>query len=155
MLVVDYDLPAFSAIPLRPTLVYNCAFMPSVCNNVKDWLGYLPTTARPVKMHLDANKPRATLRRREVCPGGWVHVPKADGSLRCPQLGQPKWTGYNTDGVRFGPFEPRIHVNGVSRNRLAKRWQRVRFNADGTYTTTVHWQDLGAIMSCDEFPAAT
>lgn len=101
---------------LRPVLVYNCAYMPSICNNIKKYLGSLPTT--PVTFHADFDlrapkfrpaKSRKDTRREAVCPSNWITTnKKANGDWRCPESDQPKWTGYTnweSGGVKKGPFD--------------------------------------------------
>ncbi|KAJ3493595.1 hypothetical protein NLG97_g4636 [Lecanicillium saksenae] len=158
--VVDFNLKKYSAKPLRPTLVYNCAFMPSICRNVKQFLGSLPTAGSEVTFHADRSGSRKQARRMQACPKGWANT-RIAGVPRCPHADQPDWTGYFTDNAtKNGPFRAKIHPTisdkGIeSANRLARSWQRIRFNQDGSYEKSIEWFDYGAIMSCDEFPAAT
>ncbi|KAL2020526.1 hypothetical protein VTK56DRAFT_8326 [Thermocarpiscus australiensis] len=83
--VRDYDSS-------MPTIVYNCAYMPAICKNVKNYLGSLPVVGQERVFHfnrdMEAKPKRKDTRRHGVCPGDWVH------NGRCPEQDQPAWTGY-------------------------------------------------------------
>lgn len=161
IIVVDFNLQRWSPKPLRPTMVYNCAFMPTICKNIKQFAGSLPIAGSEWTFHFDPVKARANTRRGHACPKGWVHKLKPDNTPRCPEPDQPDWVGYeHGNTAKHGPYRPKIHPGRDKQlkdtfNRLAKSWQRIRFNKDGTYEKSIEWHDYGAVMSCDEFPAAT
>lgn len=157
--VIDYNLPEWSSIPLRPTLVYNCAYMESICKNVVKYLGYLPTRANPTIMHFDPDSNRKKARRGAACPDkkpGWANILKDDGTPRCPEPDQPKWIAYVMD-AKQGPFDAEIHPvpETQSYNRLSSSWEKIDVDEKGKITETTVWDDYDTIMSCDEFPAAT
>ncbi|KAK3896685.1 hypothetical protein C8A05DRAFT_20393 [Staphylotrichum tortipilum] len=90
---------------LMPTMVYNCAYMPSICKNIKKYLGSLPVAGQEHTFHYDrapqhanSRKKRKDTRRDAVCPDNWIKG-------RCPELYQPDWTGYINDGTKFGPYK--------------------------------------------------
>lgn len=92
---------------LRPKLVYNCAYVPSLCKNVQQYLGVGVTTTT---LHYDRLRPadsrddsRDQARRDTVCDGGWIDRRRTDGlagpgSGRCPEADQPYWI-YNKAGT--------------------------------------------------------
>lgn len=141
---------------MRPTLVYNCAMIPSICKNAAQWLGYLPTNVGQVVMHFDPDSGRRAARNSAACPTGWASGQRADGTPQCPENDQPKWSGYDSAGIKYGPFVAKIHPQGASSNRLTNRWQVITYNSqEKRFERTAHYDDYGAIMTCDEFPAAT
>ncbi len=92
---------------LMPTMVYNCAFMPSICNNIENWLGYLPVSGKESVFHMDyqkdgtpASKKRLNVRRNTVCRSTWIQ------NGRCPEDDQPEWSGYESQSPyrRIGPI---------------------------------------------------
>ncbi len=94
-----------------PTMVYNCAYMPAICKNIKKYLGSMPVAGQEHTFHYDResgtanNKKRSKARRDAVCPDDWI---KESG--KCPESDQPDWTGYLTTapGTKYGPYAPLI-----------------------------------------------
>ncbi|KAL2018130.1 hypothetical protein VTK56DRAFT_1260 [Thermocarpiscus australiensis] len=126
---------------LMPIIVYNCAYMPAICKNIKKHLGSLPV---------------ADARREAVCPNSWIRDPG-----RCPESDQPDWTGYlSKASTKFGQYKALLQqttdANGntiTSHNRLAEK-TIVLDNVNGQPVQRTKWTALGAIMTCDEFSAA-
>ena len=99
---------------LMPTMVYNCAYMPSICKNIKNYLGSLPVAGQEHTFHYDrdpqhanSRKKRKDTRRDAVCPDNWIRD-------RCPESDQPDWTGYINDGTKFGPYKALLLRKEVS-----------------------------------------
>ncbi|KAJ3499828.1 hypothetical protein NLG97_g9 [Lecanicillium saksenae] len=153
--VVDYDVGPF---PLAPTLVWNCAYMPSICKNIMQASGgRLPTLASPWTYHFDPDNKRSGARRHSVCDD-YINLNKPDGTPNCPERDQPLWTGYKKDtGESTGPVVMEIIPGGtgVDKNRLGLSYQELTFNLDGTFTESTKWKEYGAKTSCDEFPMAS
>ncbi len=122
-----------------------------------------------MSLHYDANGIRVAMRRNTVCPDGWIKQIRADGTNQCPEPDQPKWrwkkciqTGkdgkcnkwQNDDGPQDPVMFQKLDANGVvievDNNRLAKKVDQVDIN--GVQTTK--YSKLGAVLSCDEWPAA-
>ena len=150
VLVRDYG-------PMRPTLVYNCHFMPSICKNVQNHIGYLPNAGSEVTYHLDTWSQRGRQRGNAVCPSGWTAQSRANGNWRCPEDDQPSWQGYSPQGQKIGPTKAvlsrKVGENGQpsnSHNRLAQLTKRLDTQ---TGAVTEVWREYGALMTCDEFPA--
>ncbi len=78
---------------LQPTLIYNCAFMPVICQNIKTNNGYLPTAGQERTYHADFEASRKDTERNAVCTG-YVDRLLPDGSHRCPETTQPQWQGF-------------------------------------------------------------
>ncbi|KAK2736011.1 hypothetical protein FQN57_000904 [Myotisia sp. PD_48] len=126
---------------LRPTLVYNCAQAPSLCKTAGNYLGAGVTTAT---LHYDNNAIRKTARRDDSCPGNWIDTHD------CPAPDQPQWKGKGRD--HFSNVIMWRDKNGVvDRNRIADH--STKRLADGTEKDIYRF--AGAIMSCDEWPAAS
>ncbi|OAA54852.1 hypothetical protein LEL_11001 [Akanthomyces lecanii RCEF 1005] len=125
--VIDYN--SRTPFPLGPTVVYNCAYMPSICNNLVRFSGTLP------RLGLGLTGPQ------------------------CPETNQPVWTGYNAKtGLASGPHVVEIHVvqrNGKTERRLGMSYQELTFDHDGSFTEATKWKYYGATISCDEFPLAS
>lgn len=142
ILVVDFNLPKYSSKPMRPTLVHNRAFLGAICKNAVQFLGSLPVAGSEQLFHVDLNSRRKAVRRRQSCLSGWIRGRKADGSPRCPEIGQPNWYGYD-DGasVMYGSYKVQIFPDNDAGAwpQLARSWQRIRFNTDGTYEKTIEW----------------
>lgn len=155
VLVIDFDNPIFSPIPLRPTIVYNCAYMPSICNNVRKFIGHLPVRGTPYILHYDPDPFRNSARRNGACGSDWVNT-KVNGQPRCPERDQPKWTGYKGN-EKHGPYDAEIHPSddGKFLNRLSSSWVKINVDEKGAIEETIVWDDYGAVMSCDEFPLAS
>lgn len=155
MTVRDYGV-------LRPKLVYNCALVPALCKNARNYLG--GTTGQ---FHYDAfrtpakrdgagkKKPsRVDARRGQACPSSWIEFHK------CPEDDQPDWTWQSASG-QMQPFvkaELYRYKDGTThKNRLAKV-EEVQVMDDSTPTglrTEYKSTPYGAVLSCDEFPAAS
>lgn len=153
---------------LRPKLVYNCHFVPALCNNAKQYLGAGVLTRqfhydrlRPKDKSLDS---RNTARRAGVCGGPWIDTPRTDGRAgpnagRCPEADQPDWYYQKFHNV-VGPKKPIMYQSlpradgtvEVSNNRLAEI--RDIPDPDNPGTTKQKWYEISAVLSCDEFPAA-
>lgn len=146
---------------MRPTLVYNCRNVAGLCNNVKEYLGSGVSTKT---LHYDANDDRVNLRRGSVCPTSWIDQVRLDGTNRCPEPSQPLWKFQKCirrvggeckawEDHRSGQdpvmWEDKSGVQ--SNNRLAKR--EVLINAKGEVTEK--YTKMGAVLSCDEWPAAS
>ncbi|KAL2165639.1 hypothetical protein VTG60DRAFT_4072 [Thermothelomyces hinnuleus] len=68
---------------MTPTVVYNCKWMPTLCQNAVAYLG--AGNNGPVEFHYDKNGDRLKERRQHACPDGWANV-------HCLNLvGLPNW----------------------------------------------------------------
>ncbi|KAK4033978.1 hypothetical protein C8A01DRAFT_19143, partial [Parachaetomium inaequale] len=90
---------------LMPTMVYNCAYMPSICKNVEKYLGPFPVSGQEKVFHTDRDpntgiRSRPAARRHAVCPSSW------NNNGRCPEQDQPAWTGYTTQEGRLHKVGP-------------------------------------------------
>lgn len=163
--VRDYDR-------LRPTLVYNCKYVPALCNNVRAYLGVTGPTASMSGLHYDSNGARVSKRRKTVCLEGenWIEQ-MTNGRNRCPEPDQPSSWKYkkctkhdknnrclrweNGDApqetLMLQTTDPTTGAVTIDKNQLAKKGA-VKYNQDGT--STQKYLKMGAVMSCDEWPAA-
>lgn len=129
--------------------------MPSICNNVRNYIGHLPVRGTPYTLHFDKDDSRRKARRNAACGGDWANT-LVDGKMRCPEPDQPKWTGYKRS-EKHGPYDAEIHPSedGDFYNRLSSSWIKIDIGENGEVTETTVWDDYGAVMSCDEFPLAS
>ncbi|KAI9798404.1 MAG: hypothetical protein M1833_004798 [Piccolia ochrophora] len=125
-----------------PTLIYNCAKMPSICKNVgkrypmAGGLLSLPNGKRYLELNWDTDKARTKARGAAACGNNWK------ARHPCPEPGQPEvvpkgsWVGQGSFiGKRLYPFVP--------------------VGEAGSYTiesTTVPGASSGMAWTCDEFP---
>jgi hypothetical protein len=128
----------------RPTLIYNCALMPSICRNVANWVGTNPARQLPRNFHLHASTGTHTADRRDnSCPDDWkeTHV--------CPEPNQPQSRGWwrKPAGVRntysfpsTAKLIPSIHGNPFI-NEIAMN--------------LINDDSAGLAYTCDEFPPAS
>ncbi|RKU44300.1 hypothetical protein DL546_004410 [Coniochaeta pulveracea] len=116
---------------LSPTIVYNCAYMPSICKTVNRYLGSLPGAGNERLFHMDINKPRKDARRAVSCPDSWIKDADADGRVpRCPETDQPQWTGYvSGDTSPHGPYPALLSGNPPN----PKKPEEPNFNRLGRY----------------------
>ena len=133
-----------------PTLVYNCAKLPAICNNIDKINALDPGTRALVgvqflNFHFDTNEKRKTERRNQVCRN--FHDP---GIHPCPEIDQPAvivkggWT--DPSGVNYAPaFEGRTFQNPLLRSSGAQ--SRLIADLEGNYQ--------GMYWSCDEWPPAS
>ncbi|KAH0421493.1 hypothetical protein CcaCcLH18_13391 [Colletotrichum camelliae] len=142
----------------RPALVYNCHIVPALCKNVRQYLGQDVSTAT---LHYDGLAARKIRRRKESCPGSWIETPLTGrlagpvAGQRCPERDQPDWR-YQNNGVSHAAVPAVMYVdpkNGETDiNRLATMELELD-KADGTLKPT--YTKLDAVLSCDEWPAAS
>lgn len=150
-----------------PTLVYNCAYMPSICLNMKHRWGSVPDAGTAMFFHRDLDPKRTKARRDGVCPDNWLRTRTAEGRP-CPETDQPQWSGYlqgpTRDDTRskVGPVDAmlsrKLDKNGnpsTTLNRLATYEDVHSVDADNVPTVERVWTEYGAVMSCEEFPAAS
>ncbi|KAI0021197.1 hypothetical protein F4780DRAFT_305284 [Xylariomycetidae sp. FL0641] len=140
-----------------PTLGYNCAKMPSICENVNGnsnipgrgnyalqrapdgTLGQLQNVAF-LELNVDTNTTRVNARRDSSCPGNWKT------NHPCPQNGQPL--------VVPEPFNRggRSISSGFVGQRLDPTLPQ---GAAGSYQIAdPSGVDAGMVWTCDEFPPA-
>ena len=151
---------------LRPKLVYNCALVPALCKNARNYIG-----GATAQFHYDAfrtankrsqaggtQKPsRVDARRDKACPLNWLDFHP------CPEGDQPGWTWQSEKGAAL-VLRPLVtaelykYKDGTThKNRLAKV-KEVQVMDDKEPTglrTEFDSTPYGAVFSCDEFPAAS
>jgi hypothetical protein len=155
---------------LRPTLVYNCNNVPALCKNVRAFLGAATTAT----MHFDVERQRDDLRRAQSCPRTWISTPRANGANRCPEPDQPQWKwmkclrrkatragepkGECLQWENHGPVDAVMFqttdsegVTTIDNNRLA---EKLPPKVDTNGNVVQKYSKLGAVLSCDEWPAA-
>ena len=102
---------------------------------------------------MDRTKTRTDARRQQSCASDWIDTLRPDGSNRCPESDQPNWK-YGSGGVTVSN-EAVMWRNQdgteISNNRLARK--TTKRDSEGNEIT--QYTTLGAILSCDEFPAAS
>jgi hypothetical protein len=131
-----------------PTLTYNCAKMPSICENVaqrEQMNDDYSLVNDPVLLHFDKSGSRKKTRRRQSCPANW------HDKHECPETDQPPVVvsgGYvDADMIpQGGAFEGQATTDpnypaptGVLRHMIADENDDFR----------------GIYWSCDEWPAAS
>ena len=85
---------------LMPTMIYNCAFMESICNDIGNFLaGGLPVLGKESVFHYDYSKDGTTnktseVRRTALCPQGWIR------GGRCPEDDRPSWFACDRNNKR-------------------------------------------------------
>lgn len=137
----------------RPTLVYNCAQAPAICQTVKTHWDKGQTEGQ---FHYDkdyrlggpknAKGVRKTKRRDENCPRTWKN------RHTCPEQNQPKFQAEGigwTDAVLWKGVRGDQNPEG---NRLAQKKSNQKRMSDGTVKQ--EWEKIGIIRTCDEWPAA-
>jgi len=149
---------------LSPTLVYNCYFVPALCKNVAQYLQGGTTGT----FHYDRDKARKTCRRGQSCPDRtWILTPRIDApgpealyGHRCPEADQPGTFWYSIY-KKDGPLELTSQADVTifrkddipDKNRIGTKGPAKR-PADADDVVTYTYTKTGAILSCDEFPAA-
>jgi hypothetical protein len=144
-----------------PTLVYNCAWMLSICKNARRYMGVSTTTTFVYdRLKGPGNKnSRSDTRRNTACPGGWMTQRRADGTPRCPEDLQPGF--YSENPLRNnvnGPAQSLLWINSTTglpdpQLRQMGLVTTVGPTVQGGLTTQT-WRKVGAMFTCDEFPAA-
>lgn len=141
------DLQARDA---RPKIVFNCAIVPALCNNARSKLDGGSTAT----MHYDVDslKVRKKARRAFPCPKNW------DTTHTCPESNQPSEFWFTKKGTSNlekkeikmwkGPRGDEIPDN----TQLA---ELTRYKHDNEGNLIEQWSRVGAIFSCDEWPAAS
>ena len=142
-----------------PTLIYNCAKMPAICNNVDQYLHRQvpPAGLDPLyktipgngylDFHYDSNRYRVNARRNSVCPGNWYN------NHPCPEPSQPPVVVAGGWVNARGDFQGEAFVGGTriepnSANPIGAMLFEITNPARGSAYQ-------GMIWSCDEFPPAT
>ena len=134
-----------------PMLVYNCAKMPAICNNIDKINPLDPGTKiligpQYLEFHYDTNSDRSTKRRADVC--GNFHQ---QGIHDCPEIDQPAvavsggWS--DIDGR---PNSPSFVGQTFLNNRLGMisgAEKNIIADEDNDYQ--------GMYWSCDEWPPAS
>ncbi|KAJ6787084.1 hypothetical protein PWT90_10737 [Aphanocladium album] len=147
--------------PLSATLIYNCAYMPSICKNVKAYLGSLPVAGSERTFHVDADTSRRTIRGNAVCPRSWTSTSRAGvrNTRRCPESDQPQWTAYRADqSAATGPFDAELvtlpdNDRNPNFNRIGVSYIEISIDDKGQQIQEQKWTQHDVVMSCDEFPA--
>lgn len=121
------------SLPTIPTLVYNCAIVPALCNNVAQLRPGAQNGGYNEVFGWDPDSDRKEKRREKRCPGSWKKG--SAGRPRCPS-----------------PNQPQLHPLGIS-NALPPVVDQSDFavlkeGANGDPERT------GLMMTCDEFPPA-
>ncbi|KAL8958450.1 MAG: hypothetical protein Q9193_004497 [Seirophora villosa] len=119
------------ALPSVPTLVYNCAIVPALCQNVAQLRPGAQNGGHNELFGWDPDGDRKILRREKICPGSW----KTRKSTRCPRPDQP-------------PIHPLGVTDTVPPEVDQKDFAVLRVNSNAQLERT------GIIMTCDEFPPA-
>ncbi|AEO56589.1 hypothetical protein MYCTH_2125573 [Thermothelomyces thermophilus ATCC 42464] len=124
---------------MTPRVVYNCKWMPTLCQNAVAYLG--AGTNGPVEFHYDRNGDRHDERRHHACPDGWANV-------HCLNLvGLPNWYTSNDNGARDYPV-----MQKCAKEPKRYYYEKLNeFDKDGKPKVA----PAGVIASCDEFPAAS
>ncbi len=133
-----------------PTLVYNCAKLPAICQNVNRRNPLTPRTtgfgalqgASHLELHYDTNTARTDTRRGIACPSGWkkTHV--------CPETNQPETVPAGSR-LGSGSFPARRYVDPnlpVPLQRGEPGYNAIANRAGG---------HSGMIWTCDEWPPAS
>ncbi|KAH7113230.1 hypothetical protein B0J11DRAFT_541761 [Dendryphion nanum] len=126
----------------KATLIYNCALMPAICENVQQWINNDPISrSLPRDFHMDLNSRHTSKRREKSCPGTWrlTHP--------CPELFPEVVRGWNTTSRTFTspgnsllPAIPGNPFTAAFTNEIAA--------ANGVDSS-------GLAYTCDEFPPAS
>ncbi|KAF1997002.1 glycoside hydrolase family 18 protein [Amniculicola lignicola CBS 123094] len=128
------NTPVATAPASQPTLIYNCAKLPAICNNVQQ-RNQLWT---PFDLHFDKNNNRKKTRRNTACPTRWKF------GHPCPEPNQPD-TVSQGDVLGGGSFPARPYGRqGLVQG--APGWNRIG-DAVGNFA--------GMMWTCDEWPAAS
>ncbi|KAL8833094.1 MAG: hypothetical protein Q9170_004503 [Blastenia crenularia] len=120
-----------TALPVVPTLAYNCAITPALCNNIAQVRQNVYNGNYDEVFGWGPDEKRKDNRRKKICPGKTWR--KKQG--QCPRSTQPIIHPLGITNL----FPPRIAEDG-----LAVLTQ----NANGQFVET------GMHMTCDEFPPA-
>jgi hypothetical protein len=144
----------YSATPVQtspngaPTLIYNCAKMPAICENINR---RNPMTRRAngglgeivggeIELHFDTDATRKERRNNEICPSSWV------SNHQCPETNPaqphtvPRGAMLGSGSYPARPFNRQgLTIGMTGYNRIG--------DAAGN--------DAGMIWSCDEFPMAS
>ncbi|KAH9211057.1 hypothetical protein DL95DRAFT_465264 [Leptodontidium sp. 2 PMI_412] len=141
---------ALVALPVLPTLYYNCAIMPAICSNVQAWL-VNNGQALPREFHIQTGNDKNTDKRRnKSCPGSWSRT------HTCPEpIGQPATVfGYG------------VNLNGNPAPQMLTFGNSLMANNPATVPPTVSpfkneiegigtAESSGLAYTCDEFPPAS
>lgn len=127
-----------------PTMFYNCAYMPAICENVNQRDPLMGTAGDrdspingPIRLHADFDTKRNRRRGRKACPGSWKK------SHSCPETSQPPVQARSPgslvifDWVGLPLNRNTGAIGSAGWNRIAAR--------DGV-------SDSGLMWTCDEHP---
>ncbi|KAK6535008.1 hypothetical protein TWF281_006306 [Arthrobotrys megalospora] len=150
-----YTYPVYTMQPM-PTLVYNCAKMPSICKNVRNYLGGQTIAA----FHYDREGTRNKSRRQINCPGNWMNTHP------CPEVDQPVYyigsspaqstsvtMSVSYSEITVIPGQSTITTAITDAKRLASIVPPI--NVGGGAQPLPVYEAIPLIMSCDEFPPAS
>ncbi|MCJ1283616.1 hypothetical protein MMC26_002947 [Xylographa opegraphella] len=129
-----------------PTLIYNCAKLPAICQNVNR---RNPLTALGpgqygtllgndhIELNYDTDAARHEARNKDVCPGSWKNTHP------CPETNQPytvpQGSSYNHGGYPPARYNPNNLAPGAS------GYNKIADSQGG---------ESGMIWTCDEWPPA-
>lgn len=120
------------ALPSIPTLVYNCAIVPALCNNVAQLRPGAQLGGHNEVFGWDPDEKRKERRNRGRCPASWK---TQRGVVVCPKANQPPIHPLGiTDDV-----PPLVDADDLAIFKRDTNGQEVR---------------TGLMMSCNEFPPA-
>ena len=137
----------------QPTLVYNCAKLPAICQNVNrrnplqnrggGRLGELQGNAF-IELNFDTNDKRHDARNRGVCPGTWKNTHSCPETVAGSGISQPNTVPAGSSyGFGSYPAARFIQQNLVQGN---PGFNKIA-DAAGGYS--------GMIWTCDEWPPAS
>lgn len=163
---VYYPVLIFSVVNTlvpKPTLVYNCNYMLSICRNARGQSQF-QNGALDTDFHYDrlstneyrnnnVKNRRTDARRDQVCPTGWINIPGPNGGQRCPEAFQPAWYSEQSPNIQAPIPALMYQYQGVpDRRRLARTFT---FHDYQTNQDHELFFEMGAGYTCDEFPAAS
>ncbi|CZR51256.1 uncharacterized protein PAC_01131 [Phialocephala subalpina] len=122
-----------------PTLIYNCAIMPAICNNVQAWIQAQGLTL-PHTFHYDTDTFRKEARGERACPTGRNN--RWSLNHNCPEANQPAVHGY----IRTVRVVPAMVQYGTA---LLMNQAMFTYEIAGNPAT----ESSGLAYTCDEFPA--
>lgn len=138
------------AQPTMPTMYYNCALMPAICNNVQQWLTD-NNHVLPRDFHVQTeNTKNARSRGDDSCPGDWATT------HTCPELiGQPAIVHGYGQNINGNPLYTMVQFgNGLLLNNFVSVPPSY-----APFTNEIQGigqgESSGLAYTCDEFPPKT
>lgn len=143
----------------RPTLKYNCAQAPGLCQTVKAYWTKGQTSGifhydKDYRLGSNRNKKgvRKSKRRDENCPTSSSNAWK--DTHTCPETNQPEFQGQGVSGwMKAELFKGTWGDDPVVKYQLGQKTGATKRMSDGTIKE--RWEQLGVSLTCDEWPAAS